>query len=95
MKYKLLTFLFAITMLTNCAEDKGTLADPADVPAGMETLQLNQKQAKEINEWLAAGGDRADPSEFIEVVESLLRNDQMEAFNKFMEDAMKANPGGP
>ena len=81
-------------MLTCCGEYKGKLANPADVPAGLETLQLNEAQAMEINKWVTDRGTIPHPSESAEFIKSLLRDDQMNAFNKLMEEGMQANPSG-
>ena len=61
-------------------------ADPEIVPAGLEGLNLSQKQAEEWNEWLRLNDDpsAADPAARADKLRSILREDQMPAFEALM-----------
>ena len=87
------TLLFAITLLASCGGDSEVLAAPEDVPAGFETLQLSEGQAKDLNGWLAAHQPSPDPSDMAQYLKTLLRKDQQDALDKLLESA--EDPNGP
>jgi hypothetical protein len=59
-----------------------TPADPEIVPKGLEGLGLSQAQAEEFNKWLIDTGPRADPADRAKKLISILREDQLPAFQK-------------
>ncbi|HKK17530.1 MAG TPA: hypothetical protein VJ952_02515, partial [Opitutales bacterium] len=61
--------------------------DPEIVPAGLEGLNLSQKQAEEWNEWLQLNDDpsAADPAARADKLRSILREDQMPAFRRLLD----------
>ena len=86
--------LFSILLLSGCGGDPEPLAAAKDVPAGFETLNLTEGQAKDLNAWLAARKPVADPSELAQYLESLVDGDQKEALKKLLESAVPADPHG-
>jgi hypothetical protein len=61
-----------------------TPADPEIVPKGLEGLSLSQTQAEEFNKWLIETGPRADPADRAKKLRSILREDQLPAFQKLL-----------
>jgi predicted small lipoprotein YifL len=84
-----------ILVLSACGGDPEPLAAPADVPAGFETLQLTEGQAKDLNAWLAARKPVPDPSELAQYLKSLLKNDQQDALDKLLNSAAPVDPNAP
>ncbi len=68
-------------------ESTNDLAEPAEIPAGFESLSLTKGQAAKINQWLVQQGEQADPSDLAAYVTSLLRDDQQAEFRKVIEAA--------
>jgi hypothetical protein len=61
-----------------------TPTDPEIVPKGLEGLGLSQTQAEEFNQWLIEAGPRADPADRAKKLRSILREDQLPAFQKLL-----------
>jgi hypothetical protein len=89
------TFFFSILVLSGCGGDPEPLAAPEDVPAGFETLQLTEGQAKNLNAWLAARKPTPDPSELAQYLKTLMKSDQQEALDKLLNSATPADPDAP
>lgn len=95
MKSLISACLVSIVVLSGCGKASVPLAAPKDVPAGLESLNLTEEQAKDLNAWLAARKPVPDPSELAQYLKSLLKNDQQDALDEVLNSAVPVDPNAP